>query len=849
MRCIGPITSLILGLADAGCELNTTGPGGRPEAPTSTDASSTSSSGAPTSTTGVDETTTGSDETFVDGESTGDGTTTGSTTSGLDTGAGTDTGVGDTTGPACGEPAGDPCEAVVHARPDRFMINMETPEAINGDLLANDDVAAPAGGNVEQSAASAPLGDVVIGSNGALSYDAPVGGFGCDSFRYTVEADLCSDEAVGVVSLYREHVTTPELVAHGHALGIVDKFVPNIDGSYFGHTALSADFDGDGLDEAFVLGAFTYQGHHRLYSFATAALFELAKLDFNVTNVCDDGLCWDVLRPQADGWGMGLGHGDIDGDGRTDLVVASISGWSRFNVLYGDGITPQGSQNLAEFAAIHPTGAVKAAEYAEALGTHLHAGSDVNGDGFADILVAGVFPSAYVIFGGEQRLPADAVAHTTLVSNKQARKISLAAEQKFTAIHTAGDVDADGDDDILLGASGVEDSRGAAYVVLGESGAMAATAVDLTLGFDGFVLAGENAGDLFGASVAGGGDMNGDSFPDFVIGAPGFGGGLGAVYIVFGQEGGYSSSPSLVELLGADPPRAVRLATAKSSKFGARVALGGDFTGDGMDDLMIGAPALQSESGTVTPGMAYLLYGAPGLASGSVDALGGQDVLRISSLLNFSQQLPRAATLTGDHDGDGFSDLLVTMTPSGSLDNSAWIVRGGCMNGRVSYVGTPGDDTIDGDDTVEDVMVAGRGEDVFLRVGELDVAVGGPGDDSFEIVDTTYQRVAGGSGHDRMVLAGCDMTLDLTRDVPYDVAEIEEIDLGFGNHMIIDTAALGRISSTSNTLVISGDASSSVDVSGLVGFVAQVRGETTDIMSAGLTLVLRVQSDVQIQGL
>ena len=108
-------------------------------------------------------------------------------------------------------------------------------------------------------------------------------------------------------------------------------------------------------------------------------------------------------------------------------------------------------------------------------------------------------------------------------------------------------------------------------------------------------LSGETSGDQVGYSVSGGGDASGDGVPDLLIGAT-YAGRGGTGYLVLGPVSGARS-------LGDADARL--LAEADSDSAGRSVSLAEDMNGDGLDDMLVGAP--QTETVTKYAGDVYML--------------------------------------------------------------------------------------------------------------------------------------------------------------------------------------------------------------------------------------------------
>ena len=336
---------------------------------------------------------------------------------------------------------------------------------------------------------------------------------------------------------------------------------------------------------------------------------------------------WTDPGTQPNGrWGGAIATaGDVNGDGYSDVIVGGdlVGGTGRACLYLG------AASGLATTAAWVAVG-----ENADDLFGHAVASAgDVNGDGYADVLVGAPAYPAYTWWGkvylylgspaGLSATPAWTFTGPT------------ADERCGWSVSSAGDVNGDGYSDVLFGSYMYDDGSGRAYLFHGAAAGLGAVPAWTAQGAP---------QSWFGASVSLVGDINGDGHGDIAIGAPFFDGPVGlnegAVFVHHGSAAGASTVASWSCFGGQH-----------GAEFGISVSYAGDVNGDGYDDMVAGAfrHALPSLG---QAGRAYVFHGAPttGFAAVPSTVLDGPWM---------DGHFGVSVSGAGDVNGDGFGDIIV----------------------------------------------------------------------------------------------------------------------------------------------------------------------------------------------
>jgi len=262
-------------------------------------------------------------------------------------------------------------------------------------------------------------------------------------------------------------------------------------------------------------------------------------------------------------------------------------------------------------------------------------------------------------------------------------------ERAGWTVEGIGDVNGDGLDDVLVGTQNAD-----AFVVFGKTDGAAVDLTEIATGESdqGFMIAGDDTAGASDIDIASIGDINGDGLADFIVGSGHsdpfrIGGGAltirgdsGTTFVVYGKADGET-----VDLSNFTPEQGVEITGAMPfGRAGISVANAGDVDGDGINDLIIGAPrvevTVQTEVDGETSNVTVQNAGAAHIVSGAAIQENG---LNLSQLLEgdggfvikgFEEEgrIGSNVNAAGDVNGDGLADVIV----SGSGSDEAYVVFG-----------------------------------------------------------------------------------------------------------------------------------------------------------------------------
>ena len=438
------------------------------------------------------------------------------------------------------------------------------------------------------------------------------------------------------------------------------------------------------------------------------AAFELSSL---LAANGGDATAGFVANGPTTGTGFAISlSGDMNGDGYADLLISDPDfdplvnpgkpSWKYQKtegavfVVFGneqgipevDLTSLDGTNGLAIYGNPEDTSGVW-------VGTALSlAAGDLNVDGIDDAVISTSNSTrAYVLYGnsqwGENGTPS-AIELRSLTpahggNGSQGFVINGPIVDFARSIALDGDVNGDGIRDVVIGSDAMNNGDGGAFVIYGREDQPFPAEFSLNSldGTNGVVIQGIDSGEYpsnSGNSVSAGGDLNGDGVDDIVIGARRASPDAerleaGQVFVVYGS----ASLPGTIELSdilngsGADGfvLNGIR-GNTETGVFGDRAGVsvhsGGDFNGDEISDLAIGAPRAQNEEGEIEVGEGYIVFGRSAFPTVlELSELGGTSGVTVRGFDGSDSFGKRVALV--NFNGDAYADLAVT-APGGDPD-------------------------------------------------------------------------------------------------------------------------------------------------------------------------------------
>jgi Ca2+-binding RTX toxin-like protein len=528
----------------------------------------------------------------------------------------------------------------------------------------------------------------------------------------------------------------------------------------------AGDMNGDGIGDLIVGSPFAEPNGsgsgESFILFGTAGGFS-AEIDLATLNGSNGFKLGGDVADNV-GWSVSQA-GDINGDGFDDVIVGapSRSDFSHTGVSYVVfGKSGGFAANLDPSDFDGSNGFKISGETArDECGTAVSFAGDVNGDGFDDLIIGAdgfdlndVFAigAVYVIFGKAAGFSANLNLSDLDGTNGFKLTGEAALDNAGEAVSSAGDINGDGYSDIVIGADRANSTFGATYVVFGKADGFAANFSLAGLdGSNGFKISGQGINEFSGRRVAPAGDVNGDGFDDLIIGATG-GDYSGVSFVVFGKAGGFAANLDLSSLDGSTGFKIVGVAAGDRSGYSATA--GGDINGDGLDDLLIGAPAADpngSESGA-----AYVIFGIePDSSVNLTGTVASQNLVGGASNDTLSG-LGGDDNLFG-HAGDDLLDGGDGNDAINAGDGSDTII-GGHGEGNDTYDGGTGMDAVTYASTTSGIVVdlsALQNQATGSEIGtdqlqNIENVTGGSGDDQITGSQTNNQ-LSGLSGNDLLI--------------------------------------------------------------------------------------------------
>jgi hypothetical protein len=492
--------------------------------------------------------------------------------------------------------------------------------------------------------------------------------------------------------------------------------------------------------------------------------------------------------------------GDRNNDGFDDFAFTGNNTATRNVYIIKGSASELSDGTLNDLTSLHSRLHTEAFTDLNGSNTIVSGIGDFNGDGKKD----------YVIGQSDNQMSGNTTGGAAIVTNPDAtgtvtfttsNSMDMNGSGFGRSVSGIGDFNNDGYADVIIGAPESKNNSGQTFLVKGNTDLTDITT--LTTNSTHTTIISGTTNSLFGTSLSGIGDFNGDGFSDFAVGAPGATGGSGQVRIYFGNKDGMITSPNhtingmtgeyigtsvkslgdingdgfsdfitkgesdIFKIIygGASSPGQSSIDLRTSGYTITGLSSAGDFNGDGYNDFTI---SLADSNGTHI----YVVYGKDGITNINninffKDPSNAFEMYYSGANSTHNLEM----TSVGDINGDGFDDLAIGVPDLNGNEsgNGGIIVVHGRENGTNSQnvVGT----------SSADVLTDGGLTGKSFR--------GGAGNDAFEISNSSFRKIDGGNGSDTIRFTGDGSSaLDFSNFNFEDVQGIEHLNFGVNNQTI-----------------------------------------------------------------